>query len=601
MSILYASSLVARLGPCHIFLDRAPNGALAQELVLQGCAVSDLDDAASDRRGPDVRRVGLFQWPGAKAGGSEIRRYAAMDVLVVISGDHDRPDVDECLFANGWQRHAAGMAVGEHAAFTDTTLPGTTYYQKIPATGGRSRSHLRRGGAEADMFLARYAAAAGVVRPGDHVLIDGEDYADAAQVTAALSGAGALTCVAAKKAAIDLGTIPVTLVDPDLAAVADHSIDMIFALEPVVPADWQSRLRDYARVLRHDGRILIGWREDRRTVCRSIPADWNELFEEACEQFIPEYRYIHRLNGGYRVMHATGLCDSEPSDWMMLLAAANPLDGAAQRERFVHPGFPTPQVASGAPAVIDFGAGYDNPYLYRSMVQIGERLTDEVKLVRVAECVIEDSRPDSADRGAALSVIGYRILEQRLVPHVPAIIAAIETYLEQTKATTGNPHVTRWRISLAFLAARLSELVEDRAAAIAFYRQTAQGNWADFSPLIATKAIAASFYQGRLHLSDGDMAAAKACFQHGVATAMAAAQASHAGAIGDPECPVPFYLTELAEVMDMGSQCANAVARLHLWSRDPGAFWRHVDVRRFGLASWAADVQRENERLRAAA
>ena len=61
---------------------------------------------------------------------------------------------------------------------------------------------------------------------------------------------------------------------------------------------------------------------------------------------------------------------------------------------------------------------------------------------------------------------------------------------------------------------------------------------------------------------------------------------------------LPFYLPELAEVIDMGSQCANALANRHLWARDPGLFWRVVDVKRFGLASWTLAVAKENERLR---
>jgi len=602
MSILYAQSLLTRLGPCHIFLDREPNASLVQELVLQGCVVSDLDAVDTDRLGEDVRRVGLFQWPGGRAGAEAIRRFASMDVLVLISGDHERPAVDQCLFANGWQRHKTGMASGEHAAFTDTTLPGTAYYQKIGANPGFSRSNLRKGGAEADLFLARYAAASIHVRNGDHVLIDGENYADAAPLIAAHSRASALTCVAAKKVAtLDTGGTPVTLVDPDLSAVSDHSIDLIVALEPAIPADWQSRLRDYARVLRHDGRIFIGWKTDPRATDRARPADWNSLFEEACEHFVPEKRYAHRLQNGYRVMQGVGLSDDAPSDWLILLAAANPLDGALHRDGFVHPAFPFPQLDGPPPAIIDFGAGYDNPYLYRSMIQMGERLLDETKLIRVAECVIEDARPDSADRGAAISVLGYRILEQRLTEHVPMARALIDAYLEHTSQTMGQPHVTRWRMSLLFLAGRLCEMVEDRAAAADYYRSAATGDWAGFSPLLATKAIAAAFYEGRLHLSGGDVASAKTCFQQGVATTLAAAQASHAPALGDPERPIPFYLAELAEVMDMGSQCANAVANLPLWSRDPGAFWRLVDVRRFGLASWSLDLQRENQQLRAAA
>ena len=82
--------------------------------------------------------------------------------------------------------------------------------------------------------------------------------------------------------------------------------------------------------------------------------------------------------------------------------------------------------------------------------------------------------------------------------------------------------------------------------------------------------------------------------------ALKAAAFPHDEQMGPADKPLSFYLTELAEVIDMGSQCTNAVAHFHLWQRDPGLFWRQVDVRRFGLASWARDLEQENQRLRAA-
>jgi hypothetical protein len=35
-----------------------------------------------------------------------------------------------------------------------------------------------------------------------------------------------------------------------------------------------------------------------------------------------------------------------------------------------------------------------------------------------------------------------------------------------------------------------------------------------------------------------------------------------------------------------------------LWKRDPGLFWKHVDIKRFGLASWAIELEQENQSLR---
>ena len=84
--------------------------------------------------------------------------------------------------------------------------------------------------------------------------------------------------------------------------------------------------------------------------------------------------------------------------------------------------------------MVDFGAAYDNPWLYRTMVQMGERLTHDVKLARLAECVIEDSREDSADRGAAIAVLGYRVLEMRRPDLAFAILPMIQAYTDRPLA-----------------------------------------------------------------------------------------------------------------------------------------------------------------------
>jgi hypothetical protein len=135
----------------------------------------------------------------------------------------------------------------------------------------------------------------------------------------------------------------------------------------------------------------------------------------------------------------------------------NPIGGEAERDRYVHPAF-----GRSDATVVDFAGGYDNPWLYRVMVQMGERLTDDAKLARLAEYLVVNARAGSADQGAALAVLGYRVLENRADNVAPVLLGAIETYYGEGGDA---PHVVRWRISLAFLAGRLAELMGDRATA----------------------------------------------------------------------------------------------------------------------------------------
>ena len=579
MTIQTANAIVQRLGPCRILLDATAHATLVHELALAGCEVVDV--ATADSAEIAGTTVGLLRWAGTDPNGfvRAIALFGHVEALVLETAGQDRAPIEQALFDAGWQRHPGGMMAHEYHEWSQHALPAISYYARARAGSGELAI-----GAGADALIARYAMAANHVRTGDHVLVDGEGAATGVAVLTALSRAGSV----------------VPSIGSGLAGTAANSVDLIVAFEPAVSAGWVARLYDYARVLKHDGRLVLGWRRSPGDNAR--PGHWDALIEAVSDRFLPETRYTQESTGsdgaGPRALYPIAMDQQDQADWMLVVASANPLMGAADRGDYLHPAF-----AAGTgpkPALVDFGAAYDNPYLYRSMVQMGERVGDEMKLARLAECVIEDSLPASADRGAAIAVLGYRVLEMRLPDTVPAILPLIGDYLSQPLDDDTSVHVRRWRISLAFLAGRLSELIGDRAGARNWYRVTAESDWARFSPLLATKAIAASFYEARICLADGEEEAARACFRKGVETALEAAACPHSEQMGSPDQPLSFYLQELAEVIDMGSQCANALANFAIWQRDPGLFWRQVDVRRFGLASWARDLERENKQLRAA-
>ena len=119
-----------------------------------------------------------------------------------------------------------------------------------------------------------------------------------------------------------------------------------------------------------------------------------------------------------------------------------------------------------------------------------------------------------------------------------------------------------------------------------------------FSPLLTTKTIAARFWRGVMHLVDGESNKARDAFRAGIEAGRRALHAPDQNAIGSPDVPLPFGFQELAEVADMASQCALAIAHVDEYDRSPGKFWKRVDIRRFGLASWAKHLGAENDRLR---
>lgn len=546
MSLSLATDIVTRLGPATVLLDCAALPDLACELGLLGCAVRDLGTGGR-------AAVGVLAWTGDA---DALARFAGVGTLVIGDAQGQRAAVEAMLFAHGWHRHPAGMVLAEAGAWQAAQMPPLVYYRRGAATG------LLATGLPADAALARFAWAAAVVRSGDRVLVASDDADAGAAVIAALSRAGEVTAVAGGVAG--------------LAAEAAASAQAVVIVAAAV--DWPAALAAARRVLVTDGRAMLGW-----------PAGEDAVVGSAIDD-----HFISDLSWWQGAAGAAIMSGDAPIEagWRLATASVDPLEVPAAPWR--HPAF-APDEAAGA--VVDFAAAYDNPALYRTMVQLGERLGDAMKLARLAEIVATEARADSADRGAGVAVLGYRVLELRLTASVPAVMALIEDYLAATTASAA-PHVRRWRLSLSFLAGRLAELTGARLAALRWYRAAAAADWASFSPLLATKAVAAAFFAGRIALADGDEAAAFAAFAQGLETALAAAAAPHHALIGDHARPVPFYLQEMAEVLDMGSQCANALANRGLLARDPGLFWRAVDVRRFGLASWASDLMRENARLR---
>lgn len=524
--------------------------------------------------------AGFLQWPhpaSALTFAEALRDFQGVQNLMLRSTGQNRDWIERKLLAEGWIRHPGGMQRGEYPQWSAASLPELTLYQR--AIPGASHELLGAGGSETDALIARYVQAGAHVRVGDTALIEGHGAEDAKRILSTITQASEI------EVCTDIGT------------VADHSVGCVIVMRHETPDDWLARLDHYQRVLKFDGRlVLLLPRGDDQG--KAGPKSWAELNEALSTRFLVECRYEQRSTSqdplGPRTIVNVSLDHDAGREPLFAVAMANPLTGADHADEYRHAAFENETGDTGTLA--DFGQAYDNPWLYRTMVQIGERISNEETLTRLAEYVIGNGRLGSADQGAALTVYGYRVFEKRAVDAVPGLLDAIKGY-EIAAGKNPPPHVVRWTISLAFLAGRLCELAGDRDQALEWYRKTAGSQWGAFSPILATKAIGAAFYAARLLIVAGDRDAARKLLRAGVDIALKAAAGPHEGELGDPDRPLPFYLTELAEVIDMGAQCGTALNKFHLLDRDPGRFWRMVDVRRFGLATWNIALERENRRL----
>jgi SAM-dependent methyltransferase len=623
--------IVARLlevcGPCRMLHAGAQSAALLEDLLLAGCDAYAFGPSLQ----PHPRWIGasgalpagapldamLVDISSADGAPVQLRyfleRFGTPKVLVIRAQGLDRKTIENHLFETLWRRHPGDLPASEYEGLSEEALGELSFYERIPEAGLSAECYaqvdmLRESGGRADAHIARYSLAAQFVRPGDTVLDCASGLGYGTAILAALSSGAAFIGVALDEATVEYartnyGRDGVSFRTGNLKSIRDSSIDVIVSMDTLehVP-DWKAALKEFHRVLKPDGRLVASV-PDRWTNAGHFQVfDWAKLENGLNQHFFVEMRYAQTAPGGFRLTDASrslrpvqldAVIDTE---WLIAVACKSPLEGRGRGD-FKHPGFQASFEKSGA-AVVDFAHTYDNPYLYRTMVQMGERIRHDLKLATLAHWVIMNARRDSADRGAAICVFGYQVLEKREITMAARVLDFITDYIGATSDEQKNPHVLRWRLSLTFLAGRVCELMGDRDHAANWYHAVTDCKWRDFSPLLATKTVAACFFEGRIRLADGSIEQAKSCFAQGLDQALAAVKGDLNDVVGNPEQPIPFGLTELAEVIDMGSQCANAIAHSPLWKRDPGLFWKHVDIKRFGLASWAIELEQENQSLR---
>ena len=529
----------------------------------------------------------------------------------------------------GYRRAPAAFGVGLYAELNRPALRDLAVFERIADAALESGPmawllanrdlHMdmsREWSPRADAHMVRYALAADWVRPGDTVLDCACGLGYGSAILAARSPGARFIGVNVDDEAVAYaqsqfgeryGVEYVAASGTDLRFLEDASVDAIVSFETIEHVeDYLALISEFRRVLKPDGRIIASvpnlWVDETGRDPNPYhyhAFDWQKFRDAFADGFIVEARFRQDAPGGFkmwdsqRALARRPLDSTEPdTEWWIIVASADPL--AASTAAYRHPQFE--RSACEGSHVTDFAAGYAVPWLYRTLVQMGERIADDRAIDDLALRVLGSVPLETADAGAAITVLGYRLLALEKHEQVADLCDLVDAYSAQL---SDNPHILRWKLSANYVAALLVLRGGDRPGAGAYFDKVAALDPLLFSPLLTTKIIAARFWRGVMHLVDGDAQAARGSFLAGVEAARRALHAPDQNAIGNPAAPLTFGFQELAEVADMASQCALAIANLDEHARSPGKFWRRVDVRRFGLASWAKHLEAENASLRA--
>ncbi len=224
------------------------------------------------------------------------------------------------------------------------------------------------------------------------------------------------------------------------------------------------------------------------------------------------------------------------------------------------------------------------------MVSIGARTESPALLLRLAERTLDSAPAGSADHGAALCVLGYRLLECGDAGKIASLLARIDEY---DGAADGTSHAWRWRISNQYLAGLLLLRTGDREGARRAFLACADLDPVRFAPLLATKTVDALFRAGLLSACDGRAGEARKAWTRGVEEARRVLAGEWTNVVGRTDRPVSFGLREAAQVLDMAVRCGDGLEMLDEWASRPGVSWeRTATLNWSSQLAWTRRIER---------
>ena len=237
---------------------------------------------------------------------------------------------------------------------------------------------------------------------------------------------------------------------------------------------------------------------------------------------------------------------------------------------------------------------YDNGWLLRPIVSRGLRGPEARAITTMARGALELARDGSADQGAMLCVLAYRLLDA----HAPddelramtTRLVAFDTSVERTA------HALRWRISCRYVRALLLLALGEREQAERAMLACATLDPLGFSPLLASKTVDALWHAGVIAMADGRHDDARRSWRRGLDEAERALRGDWLNLRGDPDEPMPFAFTDLGDVAQAADRCARALAAKDLWIDRPWVAWAHAT----GEAEETTPPRGERDALRAA-
>lgn len=507
------------------------------------------------------------------------------------------------FFAAGFRQHARSFVLQEYAEREQPSPQAILSFEKIPEAALRRyplaalekerqlhMDMLREPGRRSDAYLVRYVRAAAYVRPGDTVLdcACGLGYGahllyqnSRARHVFGIDFSASVVAYAAENYGVP-GVIDFSQGDAqDLSLLGDNSVDFITSFETIehLP-DPERYLRELKRVLRPSGRVMFSapdkWVDETGkdpTPYHLHVYDWEKLFAQAKEHFIPEKGFIQIAGGAMRLYSGKRHWEEVPcepemdrdADWVILLAMKDPLLGRdVPYEETTFPDTDDPAYHVGA-----FKREYLNPYLLKGIVTRGFRLENRAALNAVQENVLGTYPEDSSDYGAALCGKCYSLLEEEpeKLSSEDGIFVQISRYASLSPA---SPTQLRWQVSILFAAALLRQARGECAEAEELFMRCAATDVSPYSPLLGNKTLDALFQAAIFAVERNAVSEARERLRASLRTAVRLARGEWLNAIHTCEEPFEPGFPEMASLMDKAARACYALGELDTRALRPG-------------------------------
>lgn len=489
---------------------------------------------------------------------AEIRRVCRKHAYLQIATTQDRD--------GHWHLTVEGRDWWESSFFKNGFLRNPTYY-KINSLADLSSSHWQitilmdvnpawpKGNlvagaftsvtTESHAYLSVYKELTEFVRPGDVVFNWSEAAGEGGSVIRALSNAGSVSLFVAEEKDCQ---------------VRESSPDIGSSLKWFSHADFQ------AECLNAEGRVNL------------VIIDCNNPSIFQCEDIyrvlVPGGRLIllsavSDLPSGFEFAPLPSDYAFEKSGELSLLGVSYTYSVYITSIDQPHKSFVSSVHGYNAPPLnlINFERDYVNPWLPLGVVVNGVR-TSNFKLVGsiCSNVLADESKANSADFGASLCVMGYRLLEKQEVSHeeLKRYVSIIDVF-SAAQVDTRNAHLFRWLVSLSYLKAKLLLKAGALDEAAAELLRLVKYDVTRFSPTLGTKIVSAYIDLGNIRCALHDYESAADSWTQGMHAGIKLFQADEVEWIGDPELPIKGALYEATQIADLVNTCTLSLRALKLY------------------------------------